>query len=276
MAVLVTVVVTVAYVGCVVAFAVSVARSRPSAPTMLLGLFGAVALWTVVEYGISPILFERLTAMREAAGSLTTAQRMLGHYASVAQDIALMGGGVCGGSLVARLIKHPNMVGPIGAVVALIDTWGVLFQGIVAQLMTNEATAGIAAKAMTDGPKIGAVGAAKREFAVSLPSVGIGDFLFIGLLLCVLVNLKMNWKASSMIMAGAVMGALLLITFVPSVPHLPGLIFIAAGAVLPNLKYFRFTREETFAMLYAGIFVLILTVALYFGITAALPPQPKA
>jgi hypothetical protein len=49
------------------------------------------------------------------------------------------------------------------------------------------------------------------------------------------------------------------------------LLFIAAAVVLPNWKYFRFTREEQFALLYAGIFVLILTVALYFGFKAALP-----
>lgn len=276
MAVVVTCLVTVTYVGTVVTFALSVARCRPSVAALVAGLLAAIFAWWFLYESVIPMLGAQLQALRAENGFLTPDQRMGMRLASIGQDIALIGGGVCGGALVARLIKHPNMVGPIGAVVALIDTWGVLFQGIVAQLMTNEATAGIASNAMTGGPRIGAESARRPEFAVALPSVGIGDFLFIGLLLCVLVNLKMNWRTSAAIMAGAVIAALLIITFIPAVPHLPGLIFIGLGAVLPNLKYFRFTREEKFALLYAGIFVVILTVALYFGITSMLPPSNSA
>lgn len=53
---------------------------------------------------------------------------------------------------------------------------------------------------------------------------------------------------------------------------LPGLVFIGLGAALPNLKYFQYTREEKFALLYAAVFVALLTVALYFGVMSLLPP----
>ena len=49
-------------------------------------------------------------------------------------------------------------------------------------------------------------------------------------------------------------------------PALPGLLFIGAGAVLPNLKYFTYTRDEEFALLWAGVLVLVMTVGIHFGL----------
>jgi hypothetical protein len=166
------------------------------------------------------------------------------------------------------------MIGPIGAAIALIDIWGVLFGGIVSQLMTNKATQPLAEKAMAAGPKLGAASAARTGFSISLPAIGVGDFLFIALLLSVLVNLAMNWQKSARLMWILVCFALLSIQFLPFFPALPGLLFIGAAAVLPNWKYFTFTRDERFALLYAGIFVLILTIGLYFGFKSMLP-TPK-
>jgi len=104
-----------------------------------------------------------------------------------------------------------------------------------------------------------------------LPAIGIGDYLFLALFLGVLVRFGMNWRASAIWMWAGVSLALLAIELLPFVPALPGLLFLGLGAVVPNLRYFQFTREERFALLYAGIFVLLLTVGLYFGLTSMLP-----
>lgn len=264
-------VLTLLYVGAVVAFALEVARQRFSIPVALAWLGVCVVVWLSVEYGLWPMVRGVLRAARVHHAPPSLVRQLLFFAVTTTQDLAMVGGATCAGTLLARLIRHPNMIGPIGAAIALIDIWGVLFGGIVSQLMHNKATQPLAARALAAGPKVGAIGAARPEFALPIPSIGVGDFLFIALLLSVLVNLAMNWKSAARLMWLFSSAVLLCIMLLPFFPLLPGLVPIGAGAVLPNWKYFRFTREERFALLYAAIFVLLLTVALYFGFKAALP-----
>jgi len=235
---------TLVFVGAVVAFSLGMARQKFALPM----LFGGCA--------VSAVLYR-----------LADAALAHSRWGSVGQSVTLLLLGTFFGLLVARIIRHANMLGPIGAMVALIDIWGVLFGGIVSQLLTNKHTQNVAHHAMASGPKLGA---AASKFHLELPAIGIGDYLFLALFLGVLVRFRMNWRASAIWMWAGVSLALLAIVLLPFVPALPGLLFLGAGAVLPNLRYFKFTREERFALLYAGVFVLILTVGLYFGLTAML------
>jgi len=238
---------TLVFVGAVVAFALGMARQKFGLPMLLGGC------------ALSAVLYR-------AADALLAHSR----WGGVGQSVTLLLLGTFFGLLVARIIRHANMLGPIGAMVALIDIWGVLFHGIVSKLLTNKSTQGIAHHAMASGPKLGA---AASKFHLELPAIGIGDYLFLALFLGVIVRFGMNWRASAIWMWAGVSAALLAIVLVPQAPDLPGLLFLGAGAVLPNLRYFKFTRDERFALLYAGVFVLILTVGLYFGLTAMLPKK---
>lgn len=266
-------VLTPVYVAAVVLLGLSIARLRLSHFTASAYLAICALLWASVEYGIWPYVRRGLRAIREWGGEATTSQQLLFFGTTTLQDLAMVCGACFAGTILAKLIRHANMIGPIGAAIALIDIWGVLFGGIVSQMLENKATQPLAEKAMAAGPKIGAAGAGvgKPGFSLEIPSIGVGDFLFIALLLSVLVNLSMNWKTSARLMWMFVTAALLAITFLPWFPHLPGLLFIAAGAVLPNWGFFKFTREESFALLYAGIFVVILTIGLFFGFQFVLP-----
>jgi hypothetical protein len=239
------IVLTLLYVGGVVGFALGAARRQWSVPLQIAGLVGCGVV---------------------LGGTQLMARSLPFGYAF--QNFALIGLGTFSGLLLARLIRHANMLGPIGVLVALIDIWGVLFGGIVSQLLTNKSTQGIAKHAMGSGPKLGA---ATSKFHLALPDIGIGDYLFLAFFLGVIVHFGMNWRASAIWMWAGVSLALLAIVLLPFLPMLPGLLFLGAGAVLPNLKYFQFTREEKFALLYAGIFVAVLTVGLYLGFTSMLP-----
>ncbi len=264
---------TLIYVGAVIAFALGIARQKLPVSVALLWLGLSVLVWLGVEYGMWPLVRRAFRAIAENGGAPTASQQMALSFTETLQDLALFCGATLAGTLLARLIRHANMIGPIGAAIALIDIWGVLFGGIVSQMLTNKATQPLANKAMTAGPSLGGASRAKTGFSIALPSIGVGDFLFIALLLSVLVNLSMNWRTSARLMWVLVCFALLSIQFLPFFPALPGLLFIGAAAVLPNWKFFTFTREERFALLYAGIFVLLLTVGLYFGFQAALPSK---
>lgn len=247
------IVVTLAYVGGVVAFSLAVARKQLSIRNLLIGF-----VLSALAYGVLQLALRSPDVARF-------------QFAYVLQSFALLVLGTFFGLVVSRMIKHANMLGPIGVLVALIDIWGVLFGGIVSQLLTNKATKHIAEAGMGGGPRLGAP---TSQFHLFLPDIGIGDFLFLAFFLGVIVQFGMNWRTSALLMWGLISFALLLIVLPINVPALPGLLFIGAGAVLPNLKYFQFTREERFALLYAGIFVVILTVLLYLGLTSMLPKHP--
>ncbi len=258
------------YIGAVVAFELGIARRKFSIPIALAWFGLSAAVWALFDRGILPFLGRGFREILKNGGALNAAQQFQISAAVTIQDLALLGAATFAGTLLARLIRHANMIGPVGAAIALIDIWGVLFGGIVSQLMTNEATKPLADKAMAAGPTLGGASAKQTGFSIALPAIGVGDFLFMALLLSVLVNLSMNWRTSARLMWVLICGALLAIQFLPF-PALPGLLFIGAAAVLPNWKFFKFTRDEQFALLYAGFFVLLLTVGLYFGFRAMLP-----
>lgn len=262
-----SVLLTVVYVAVVLLFVVSVARlDLPVTHLLALGLL-AGALWVLLDRWLGEaITAPIIAALRETKTRPNFVQTLQILAVSTFTDLTLLVGAVCFGNIASRLLKTPNMLGPVCAVIALIDIWGVLFGGIVAQLM--EKTPEIAARAMTQGPQVGA--ATASAYAIPMPHIGVGDYLFLGLLFGALVRNDLNWRAAMYWTVPLVCGALLAITF-GFIPALPGLLFIALGVAIPNWSSFRYTREEKFALLYAGGFVAVLTIALYFGFTSLLP-----
>lgn len=249
---------TVTYVYAVVQFS-SVTTRLPVIP-LVLGFIVGLALWFLLQTGL-----EQPVA------------RSLAFLLYPIRNLALLSAAVCGGGLVARLIKFPNMLGPVCGIIALIDIWGVLFGGIVSQLLTNPVTREVSKKAMTEAPRLGA--ATGSLYSIPLPAIGVGDYLFLGLLFAVLHIHRMNWQGAIQWVVPFVSLALLLITFsgtsvLPfAVPMLPGLLFIGLGVAIPNREFFQYTREEKFALLYAGLFVVLLTGILYAGFTKMINEQ---
>lgn len=258
------------YVALVVGFALGVARAELSLVSKLSLFAIFIAIWLGVEFGARPATINLLRPLIEARERPGSGLAVLVLSVEALQTVGLIGAATLLGALVSRGIRYPSLVGPIGALVALVDVWGVLFGGIVSQLLTNPATAPLSERALAKGPSIGAMGAAAPEFVVPLPSIGIGDFLFFGLFLVALVRFEMNWRASAWLM-GAFVTLALWLFFVPSISALPGLLPIGLGVILPNWKHFRYTREEKFALMWAAALVLVLTAALYFGLQAILP-----
>ena len=263
--------VTFAFVSIVVLFAVSVARKKLPLPHILAWGVLALVLWLALDNWISPAIGRPIMAAAREAKTRPEGLQLLQLISlGVLSDMALLSLAICAGNLASRLIQTPNMLGPVCAVIALVDVWGVLFGGIVSQLM--EKAPEVAAKAMTSGPKIGA--AVSSRYMIPLPDVGVGDYLFIGLLFGALLWLSLNWRDAIVWVVPLISLALLAIVFLPQVPALPGLFFIALGVIIPNTRTFHYTRDEKFALIYAAIFVGILTVALYFVLTSQLPDKP--
>lgn len=264
---------TFSYVCIAVFFAVTVARKKFSIPQLLIWGVLALLVWLALDNWITPAISKPLVAAFRKTGARPEGFQLLQMIAlGTLTDMALLVIGVCAGNIASRMIRTPNMIAPICAVIGLIDIWGVLFGGIVFQMMQK--TPHIAAKAMTKGPKLGA--ATGSAYSISLPDIGIGDYLFIGLLFAALVWLGLNWRDAVKWVVPLVSLALLALVLLPQIPPLPGLPFIALGVAIPNYKHFKYTREEKFALLYAGIFVVILTAALYWGFKSVLPEKKNS
>ena len=251
------IVLTLVYVGAVVLFALGIARREWSLPLTLLGFALSVAAWLGVQFVLFPLVGGLPTfGVRDSPTQV---------FATAAQAAALLCAATFGGFSLARMIRSANMLGPIGAIIAVIDIWGVLFGGPISKIMASEAAKPVTQAAMTEGPKIGNA-AAQSGFSIPMPAIGVGDFLFLAFLLGIIVIHRMNWRTPAWTTWLLVSGALLSITFLPFFPALPGLLFIGAGAVLPNLKYFTYTRDEKFALLWAGVLVLVMTIGIHFGL----------
>lgn len=262
---------TIAYVSVAVLFAVSVTRKKLSVPALLGWGVLALALWLLIENLLGPAVIKPIIEAARTTRTRPVGVDLLQIIAmSTLSDMALLSLGVVAGNLGAKMIRTPNMLGPILVVIALIDIWGVLFQGILHQIMISAPQ--VAAKAMTSGPRLGA--ATGSAFRIGLPDIGIGDYLFIGLLLGAIFYLNLNWKDTVKWMVPLVCAALISITLLPQVPALPGLPFIALAAAIPNWRAFKYTREERFALIYAGILVVVLTLGLYWGAKTYLPKPP--
>ena len=253
---------TLVYVGAVVLFALGIARREWSLIVTLIAFGVAIVAWLAIQNGLLPLV---ASGLKPGARPSTT-QILEFTSAVTSQDMALLCAAMFGGVSLSRMIRTPNMLGPIGGIIAVIDIWGVLFGGPVSKIMASEAARPVTEKAMTTGPQIGAIGATNPAFSIPLPQIGVGDFLFLALLLGIIVIHRMNWRVPAWTIWLLVSGALLSITFLPFFPALPGLLFIGAGAVLPNLKYFTYTRDERFALLWAGVLVLVMTVGIHFGL----------
>jgi hypothetical protein len=179
----------------------------------------------------------------------------------VVSELGLLFGAIGLGTWVAQAIRYPNVLLPVALVAATVDIWGVSMGGPVSQIIKKAPH--IAETATVKIPKMGA-GRAPQRGQAPPPSalMGVGDFLFLSILFACLAKFQMNLRGAFWWSVGLSLVAFLLLPVVKA--PLPGLPFIALGIIIPNWRYFQFTREEKFAMLYAGIlFVLVLAIGFF-------------
>ena len=263
---------TVSFVAAVSLLAAS-ATQWPRKTWLLVALtLVSLCVWAALQYIIEPQMMASIANAAKSSGHEPEIRQVVQIVTlKTAINTALMCAAILGGAVIARLINSPNMLGPVCAIVAMIDIWGVLFGGIVSQMLDKMPD--VSKQAMASAPAVGAASHA-AAFTITPVSMGAGDYLFLGLLFAALHLNGMNWRGALNLTAPLIALALLGIMLTP-LPMLPGLLFIGLGVAIPNLKYFEYSREEKFALLYAGLFVLALTVGLYFGITSLLSEKPQ-
>ena len=244
----------VAYSVGAIGLASRLMQIRFSLATRIGVLVGLVAAW----WFLSQMLAPQFAAFGRVSNP-TTAQLLMHEIGRTGIDISLLLAAMFLGSLVAQIFSAPNVLGPLCAFCLLLDVWFVLFGGIAAQIA--EKAPRYAEKVTASVPAVGA--ATTSQFALPPIAIGAADYLLLGLVFAAMHRFAMNWRESARWMFVLVSGALLAVGL--GVGMLPGFVFIALATLIPNRKFFQFTREERFALLYAGGFVVLLTIGLHFA-----------
>jgi hypothetical protein len=261
---------TALYVIGVVQFIVQATRWNLKPLILLAGTIGFLWLWWALDnYGFAAAARPIAEAMK-AQQQPDASQVFVLQFVRVLTDAALLGAAVLGGGLVAKLIKAPNMLGPICGVIAMVDIWGVLFAGPVSQMI--EKAPEVAEKMMPSLPKAGQL-AQGAQYAIQPVSIGVGDYLFLALLFAALHLNAMNWRGARNLAIPFIFVILMFVAFTGL--HMPGLLPIGLAVALPNWRYFQFSREEKFALLWAGLLVVILSAVAYVAVQRALPEKEK-
>lgn len=170
------------------------------------------------------------------------------------------------GVLIARLVREMKILLPMAVVLALVDLYVVFGGGLVTQAQSGNApVAAAAVKALTvalptASPK---TGAAPMQLAV-----GFADFLFIATFFACFARFGVSSRRTFYALCLVLTGYMMIVA--TQDVSLPALVPIAVVIVGMNLRHFQYTREERFAMLYAGI---IVTVVLGFMVYRSQPKE---
>ncbi|MCC6445590.1 MAG: hypothetical protein IT210_19305 [Armatimonadetes bacterium] len=168
-------------------------------------------------------------------------------------DICLILASASLGYLVSTVIKEPNLILPVAVVGALVDYWGVHFGPT--QMVLSKAPQVL----QTMSAKIPALGQAARAPG-GLPyiaMIGPGDFLFLAIFYACVHKFGMNGRATY-IWTAVLLTLGMLVALMTPVFYIPALVPMGVAVMAANWKYFKFKREEFFALLYAGIFIVVL------------------
>lgn len=220
---------------------------------------GALLFFTVLWYLADTLWKAPLNVQWEMGQKPSLGFAFSVQIARLAVDVLLVCAAMFLGSLVAQIFSAPNILAPVCAFCLLLDVWFVLYQGIAEQIATNAPA--YAAKVSAAVPAVGA--ATTSRYIPDAVGIGAADYLLWGLVFAVMHRFAMNWRAAARWMILLIGGSLLAVN--AGIGMLPGFVSITLSTVLPNFSFFKFTREERFALWWTGLFVIALTIGLYFA-----------
>ncbi len=161
------------------------------------------------------------------------------------------------GVLISRVVNEFKMLLPIAVVLAIVDMYVVFGGGLVTQAQNgNDVPARLMSSLTVKLPTVHpATGALPMQL-----ELGFADFLFIGLFFACFVKFGAPSRRTFGVLCCTLAGVMLFVALLDVA--VPALVPIAVVVVGMNLRRFKFARDELFAMLYAGIIVAVIILAL--------------
>jgi hypothetical protein len=239
-------------------------RFLPASSAKLLSVFVFVSLTFLIAYHAARIRLALRAVLGTLAGAvvlwivlllLTPDAAWARSIGAPAADLAFLVACVFFGLLVARLFRDRNILLPAGLAVATVDLVGVYF-GLTGKVLQNAPD--IVANLSVKLPQIGGPPAAAGLPAGGiLATMGGGDIVFLAAFFSAAVRLEMNVRGTFWYVYLLGLLAMVLALFVPGLTAIPALPFVVAGFLACNFHYFELTPGERWAMLYAGLVVVV-------------------
>ncbi len=165
------------------------------------------------------------------------------------------------GILLSRIIREPNVLLPVALVAIPID-----FIGAMTSIgFTNTVVANNPALVKAVSVAVPTVGGGGQHGGGLHPIgfIGPGDALFTAFFFAVVLRLDMNRRGTFWWMYGLLTLAMLIVLS-PFGVNIAALVPMGLAVIIANLRFFKLKREEVFATLYAGVFIVALVTGFYY------------
>ena len=163
------------------------------------------------------------------------------------QQLALMLFAAFLGCGFSYIVREPNILLPVAMFAAVVDLWNVSIGPLGQVIKTKpDMVAAVAVQMPTPVPGIPGT------------MIGMGDFVFLALYFSVLYRFAMNVRGTFWLGYALLTASML---FVLSSGVLPALIPVALAVIIANRRLFKLSRDEKLAIVYVGIFVVVLLTA---------------
>lgn len=166
------------------------------------------------------------------------------------------------GGLLSFLLRGANMIPPVAAVLALVDIWTVLLGGPVGKIVQSDNPTAVKVTKMMTVP----LPAPEPRGATPMQLVvGFADFLFIAFFVAAITRFVPPERVYRRMLLAliVVLGAYMLVVAFTGWP-LPALLPLAVVMLALHWRYFQYSRSEVFAMLYAGLFILLIGAGFWY------------
>lgn len=177
------------------------------------------------------------------------------------------------GILLARIIREPNVLLPVALVAIPID-----FIGAMTSIgFTNTVVAHNPALVKAVSVAVPTVGGGGQHAGGLHPIgfIGPGDALFTAFFFAVVLRLGMNRRGTFWWMYGLLTLAMLIVLS-PFGVNIAALVPMGVAVIIANFRFFKLKRDEVFATLYAGVFIVALVTGFYYYSHSRLfRPVPK-
>lgn len=156
------------------------------------------------------------------------------------------------GGLIALIVREAKILLPIGVVAAIIDVVGAMLpKGFTANMIAKHPN--VVQSVSVSVPTVGSL--------YPMTIMGTGDALFLGFFFATVIRFGMNGRGSFWL-TYALLTLSMLLVLAYGFP-IGALMPMGIAMLTANFRYFKYSREETFAMLYAGVIVIAGAVAFF-------------
>ena len=213
----------------------------------------------MVTCGLAWYTLAHAVASRHGRGPLSEGQLL----AIAASGVGFLVMCAMGGRLLSRLVREPNLLLPVLVTAAVADVFTV-FAGPTGEMLKRAPS--VVQHLSMAVPQAGSAAHGRGMAGLAMAaSIGLGDYIFGALFLAAAWRHGLDTRRAAIGGAICALIGMLCVLMIPQVSALPLLPFIAVGVLVPNVRRFKFSRQEIVTMAVGAVFLAALLTAFFFA-----------